>query len=131
MRNPDIVSIATTAATLLAVLSLTPVTADGQVPADNTAKVTPAVKGGAFPWQLTVYDRQGKIVRTVGQLLMIISRRRSRQTGHGWRWSRPFQGRQARIDRRQLLLPANLIVVDQSIGDRMVENCTTWHRTEE
>ncbi|OFW26752.1 MAG: hypothetical protein A3H97_00700 [Acidobacteria bacterium RIFCSPLOWO2_02_FULL_65_29] len=68
MRNPDIVSIATTAATLLAVLSLTPVTADGQVPADNTAKVTPAVKGGAFPWQLTVYDRQGKIVRTVGQL---------------------------------------------------------------
>ena len=67
MKNPYIRSIATTAATLLAVLSLTPVIADGQAPADNTAKVTAAVRGGAFPRQLTTYDRQGNVLRTVGE----------------------------------------------------------------
>lgn len=33
---------------------------------DATAKA----KGGPLPWQLTVYDRQAKIARTVGELTL-------------------------------------------------------------
>ena len=64
MRKPYILSIATTAAVLMAVLFLTPATADGQAAANITARA----RGGPFPWQLTVYDRQGKVVRMVGEL---------------------------------------------------------------
>lgn len=63
MKSPYILSIVAVAAVLIPVLSLTPVTANAQATADATAKA----RGGPFPWQLTVYDRQGKIVRTLGE----------------------------------------------------------------
>jgi hypothetical protein len=63
MTNPYILSIVTKATVFLAVLSLAPVTTDGQAKADASAKA----KGGPFPWRLTVHDRQGNVLRTVGE----------------------------------------------------------------
>jgi hypothetical protein len=61
MKLRDIVSIGTSAAALLAVLSLAPVTADGQ------AQANAQTRGAIFPRQLTVYDRRGKLLRTLGE----------------------------------------------------------------
>ena len=63
MTNQYILSIVTRATVLLAGLALTPVAANGQATADATAKA----KGGPFPWQLTVHNRQGNVLRTVGE----------------------------------------------------------------
>jgi serine/threonine-protein kinase len=63
MKRRDIVSTVTSAMAVVAALSLTPAAAAGQITASTTAKA----KGGPFAWRLTVYDRQGKVVRTVGE----------------------------------------------------------------
>jgi len=63
MTKPCILSIVMRATAFLAVVSLTAVTADGQATADGAAKT----KGGPFPWQLTVHDRQGNVLHTVGE----------------------------------------------------------------
>ena len=61
MKLRDIASSATSAAALLAVLSLASISADGQAQANGQAR------GAPFPRQLTVYDRAGKVLRTLGE----------------------------------------------------------------
>ena len=65
MRIRYTVSIVTAAAALSAVLLLAPVAADGQAKADAKAKAK--AKGAPFPWQLTLFDRQGKVLLTMGE----------------------------------------------------------------
>lgn len=63
MKTFLVVSIVATAVVLIAGLSLAPAIAGGQAATGAIAKP----RGGPFPWVLTVYDRQGKVVRTVGE----------------------------------------------------------------
>jgi Tol biopolymer transport system component len=62
MKRREITPIVASAATVVVVLLLGTRTVEGQATADDAAKP----RGGPFPLQLTVYDRQGRIVRTVG-----------------------------------------------------------------
>lgn len=66
MKHPDIVSIATSAGALIAILSLMPVTANGQAAANDKAKANARPRGAPFLRQLTLFDRQGRVVGTVG-----------------------------------------------------------------
>jgi dipeptidyl aminopeptidase/acylaminoacyl peptidase len=63
------VSIGTTAGALLAVLLLAPQPADGQAQTGTgiQAEGNARAKGAPFPRQLTVYDREGKVLRILGE----------------------------------------------------------------
>lgn len=62
MKQRDVVSVVTSAIAALIVLSLSAVAVDGQTPVDGNTKP----RGGPFPQRLTLYDRAGKVVSTVG-----------------------------------------------------------------
>ncbi len=62
MKRLQAVSIVVSGAALFAV-----VLAHGQTQADNKAQPNTTVRGGPFPRQLTVYDRAGRVLRTMGE----------------------------------------------------------------